>query len=263
MIRPLSFALVGSALFLTASARADLPEVAFGPSFDKLCGELRAATSCDECACSPVTSSIGPETADVPYAVLVKLESKPGAEPVKTRFAVAVGNKDGLKHAGVIHETDSTAENTTYIDVEVKKMQTFDDTCLKCDHEGVGLVHIFDLALKSTRMYQDESYQMFEERGEYGVLMTCFGSPMACYGTALSMSLVTDEPPMAPGDKGKKGKKVTWSRTWKIGGKNKMQVVLGPLTGNGSSTVKGTIDTDPNEFHFGEIPTRTHSVKAK
>lgn len=263
MIRPLSTALLGSTLLLAASARADLPEVAFGPSFEKLCGELRAATSCDECACSALTSSIGPDSAEVPYAVLVKLESKPGSDPVKTRFAVAVGNKDGLKHAGVIHETTSTTENTTYIDVEVKKMQTFDDTCLKCDHEGVGLVHLFDLGLKSIRMYQDESYQMFEEKTEVGALLTCFGSPMACYGTPLSMSVVTDEPPMAPGDKGKKGVKVTWSRTWKIGGKNKMQVVLGPLTGNGAKTAKGIIDTDPNEFHFGEIPTRTHSVKAK
>lgn len=263
MLRPLSAALLSPILFIGMAARADLPEVAFGPSFDKLCGEIRAATSCDDCACSPLTSSIGPDSADVPYAVLVKLESKPGSDPVKTRFTVAVGNKDGLKHAGVIHETDSTGENTTYVDVEVKKMQTFDDTCLRCDHEGVGLVHIFDLVLKSNRMYQDEGYQMHDEKGELGVLLTCFGTPMACYGTPLSMSLVTDQPPMAPGDKGKKGVKVTWSRTWKIGGRNKMQVVLGPLTGNGAKTAKGIIDTDPNDFHFGEIPTRTHSVKAK
>lgn len=264
MFRLLSTALFGSTVLLGTAARADLPEVAFGPTFDALCAEIRTATSCDECTCSPLTSTIGPDSAEVPYAVLVKVESKAGAaEPIKTRFTVALGSKTGLKHAGVIHETDSTTENTTYIDVELKRGQTFDDTCLKCDHEGVGLVHIFDLALKSTRMYQDESYQMHEEKGELGALLTCFGSPMACYGTPLSMSLVTDQPPMAPGDKGKKGVKMSWARTWKIGGHNKMQVVLGKLTGNAASAAKDVVDTAPREFHFGEIPGRAGTVKAK
>ena len=124
-------------------------------------------------------------------------------------------------------------------------------------------MHLFDLNLKSTRAYQDESYQMFEERNELGALLTCFGAPMVCYGTPLALSTVTDQPPMAPGDKGKKGKKESWSRTWKIGGRNKMQVVLGPITGNAAKAAKAVMDTDPKEFHFGEVPSRAHTVRAK
>lgn len=261
MLRALPLSLV--TFLCVAPVRADLPEVAFGAPFEQFCAEARTATTCEDCVCSAVTSTIGPETAAVPYAVLVKLESKPGTDPFKVRYAMGVGDKNGLKFAGVVHETESSTESTTYIEVEVKKGGTFDDTCLTCDHQGVGLVHLFDLVLKSSRMYQDETHQMYDERVELGALLTCFGTPTVCYGTPLGMSMVTDQPPMAPGDKGKKGKKETWSRTWKIGGHNKMQVVLGNLTGNAASAAKKFVDQDPREFHFGEIPTRQNSVRAK
>jgi len=263
MLRLLSATLLAPTLFFGVSARADLPEVAFGPTFDALCGEIRAAAACEDCTCSPVTASFGPDTATTPYLVVVKAESKPGTEPVKTRFTLAAGDKNGLKHVGVIHQTDSTSENTTYVDIEVKKSQTFDDTCLKCDHEGVGQVHLLDVVLKSSRMYQDEDYLMNDEKTELNVLISCFGAPTACYGTGLGMSVVTDILPAAPGDKGKKGVKISSSRTWKMGGRNKMQVVLGPLTGNGAKAAKDALDTDSREFHFAELPTRKATAKVQ
>jgi hypothetical protein len=48
----------------------------------------------------------------------------------------------------------------------------------------------------------------------------------------------------------------------RFGGRNKMQIVLGPFIGDGAKTAKGLIDTDPSECHFGEIPTRTHRITA-
>jgi hypothetical protein len=262
-MRLLPVTALGALWFSLGPARADLPEVAFGPSFDAVCAELKNASDCEDCSCTARTASFADST-ETPYAVLVELKSPDGATPFKYRYAIAAGSSAGLKPAGFIYRREFSGDEAGQCEVEFRKTQSFDDTCLKCDHEGVGPVHIFDLIMKTTRSYQEEdSIQMYDEVVEVGGLVTCFGSPVACYSTPLSMSTVVNEPPMAPGDKGKKGRKKSWSRTWKIGGRDKMEIVLGALQGNAAKDVESFIDEAPRAFNFGDIPTRKSSTRAE
>jgi hypothetical protein len=259
-------AVLGASLMLSAPARADLPEVAFGPVFEALCDDLRKSSDCAGCVCNPITSSSPTDNnnPEIAHGILVKLESKPDSDPFKTRFFVAIGSDKKLRNAGLIHKADATSEFPVYPELEWKKVEQFNDQCLACDHENVGLVHIFDLVIKDVTMFQNEIYESFEKHTTLNLLLTCFGAPEAtCYSTPLGMSERTDRMSMAPGDKGKKGKTESWSRTWKIGGRNKMQVVLGPLTGNLAGAMKKAgLEKDRNEFHFGDIPTRAFTGKA-
>ena len=262
MIRPITLSLL-STFLLVGPARADLPEVAFGPIFERLCADIRTKTSCDDCECTPLTSSIDANHDTSPYAILVRLTSKPGAEVYKERFHLAVGSRTALKDVGAILHTEGSDGNTPAVDVDVHKTDTFDDTCLRCDHEGVGLVHIFDVTLKQSRTGQDEQHDLTEKRSEARALLTCFGAPMECYGMPLGVSKQTDRLSTSPGDKGKKGKKESWSRTWKIGGHNKMQIVFGAPTGNAAKDAKLLFDTESRELHFGEIPHRPTSIRVR
>lgn len=255
-----------SALALLApAARADLPEAAFGPVFERFCDDLKKVADCSDCTCSPITSSsasrdtLGADP-DFAHAILVKLETPAGVSPGKVRFHLAIGSDSRLTNGGEFFRGDFTDEAPRYVDIEVKKAEQVLDVCLKCDHENAGLVHLFDVVLKSNQASQSEDYAFWEEHEHISVLLTCMKETQPnCFGTLLGSSSQRIRPPMAPGDKGEKGKKETTSRTWKLGGRNKLQIVLSPFTGHKAKDINAMVKSEPSSFNFMDLPQRAKS----
>lgn len=253
---------------LSSSARADLPEVAFGPVFDALCSDLKASSECSDCTCTPITQSspdaslLGRQPA-LAHAILVKLENTPvGDTPHRLRYFVALGSDQKLFNGGELERVDSTSESAVYTTLEVEKAIQFDDTCLRCDHEGVGLVHIFDVTLARTSLSTEDG-ATWETQAKTRLLVTCFGQDDAmCYATPLGMTQQKNRPSMDPADKGERGKLESFARGWKIGGRDKMQIVLTPWSGNLAKSLADTsYVTEPREFHFGDVPGRASTMK--
>lgn len=262
-----------AALIIAAPARADLPEVAFGPVFEQLCDDLRKASDCTDCRCQPVTSTPldgvpADADPDLAHAFIVKLESPPPevgpGEPFthKVRFHLAVGSDRRLEPAGLLLGRDSTPENIAYLDVELRRLTRFHDLCLKCDHENAGLVHLLHVTLKEQRLEDRENFEVWELNHDRDVLVACYKKEsLDCFSTPLGETKQENRQPQAPGDKGVKGRKQSWSRTWKIGGRNQMEVVLGPVKGNLAKEAKAALGDDASTFNFTDLPIRKSATK--
>jgi len=250
-------------------ARADLPPVVFSDAFKALCTELRAAADCADCGCDAMTSTsadgIAPGTQpDFAYAVIVRLQSPSdkvtpeSTATFKTRFFIAYGSDAGLKNGGLLHSGDATNDAVSFTDIDVKKSFQFSDICLSCDHQNAGLVHLFDVVLKHTRIDERDNYERWETTTDEHMLVACYRrDDNMCFATRLGVTEQTSRQPQAPGDRPKPGKKQSWSRSWKIGGRAKMQLVLGTITGNKAAEIKKSdIGQDPSAFNFTDLPIR-------
>jgi|GEM_PF-3102152 len=267
-------AVFASTIALATTAHAELPSGVSKDAFATACGELKAAAACDECECEVVTTTDGPtidrETQPViAYAMVVKVSTPAAAvtpgrtAPFISRLYMVVGSASELHNAGLLVNGDSAGGDVVYLELNKVKPSQFNDVCLVCDHENAGLVHVFDLTIEKTAIAEREDYEHWKTVEEMHELVTCFGpAGPQCFATPLGGSTITQREPQAPGDKPKPGKKSSWKRSWKIGGHNKMQVVLGPISGNlAAKTKKDAIGTDGNAFNFTDLPGRTSAKR--
>jgi hypothetical protein len=256
-----ALALFSMSLLGPSMARADLPEVVSSPVFEGVCEALRTSTSCDDCACKPLTSTFGSAESDARHTILVRLDSPTDAAGGKfiSHLAFVVGDETALRPVGVLHSSTSTTEDVRFTEVELNGTQVFNDS----DEEDPSFVHLFDIVIRSTRMREGETFSMLEDISEMGLLVACMGPTFACHALPISTFSVTNTLPSAPGDKGKKGKKTGWSRTWKMGGKGGKFLVLGPLTGAKANEVKPLFDSEPRQLRLSELPQRKHVISAR
>jgi hypothetical protein len=267
-------ALLASIGVSDTNARADVPSGISEEAFTKACGVLKAAASCEECECKAVATTdsgdVDRETwPEMAYALVVKVATPLAnvtperTAPFVARHYMLVGSASKLQNAGLLVNANGAPAETVYVEVKAVKTSQFNDVCLTCDHENAGLVHLFDLVMERTSIVERDSQEQWETVDETRALVACFGRTTPhCFATPLGLRTHTQRQPQAPGDKPKTGKRSTWKRGWKIGGHNKMQVVLGPIRGNlAGKTKKGAIGTDANAFNFADLQLRASAKR--
>ncbi|MCA9515398.1 MAG: hypothetical protein KC635_10675 [Myxococcales bacterium] len=246
-------------LALAPAARADVPAWTDGPVFAATCKTAAAAAGCPSCRCEAVTStsSIGvtSDATDIRDAVVVELRGEAAGKPFR-QVHVFLGDDKQAVDGGVLATFGNLPGPHHGEGYELVSTKQVMDMCPgACDWDAVGLVHLFEV--RETSREGDGSEATVPETTVTS-LIACMEHDKrpGCWYLGLGVS-TQDVTKPAGGGKEKRGKKRSWARTWKIGGKSGAELVLGKVTGNAARDLieRSGLETGKKTLHLGEIPT--------
>jgi hypothetical protein len=208
---------VAPLLFVGSGARADLPDLPLDTLLAKPCGEAKAAAACPECVCEPYTQTYSPDQFDqdeqMMHGLAVHLEGKSTAGAPVKRYVAMFGNPSGFTYAGVL--VDYSGGARAVMTASVRGAERFMDMCPgACEHDPVGIVHIFEVTRTSKSISEDPmSWDTTEAE-----LAVCYEQDKrpTCWSVPLSASNVGSTVPDSPGDKPKVKTKSEWKWKWSI-----------------------------------------------
>lgn len=226
-------ALVVLFVLLGAVAHADIPEVD-ARVLAVPCAAAKALDGCPTCTCRLRTQSspdtgIAPALLTTPIAALIDVEGT-RADGAYAAVHVIMGNGERLEHVGRLAESRqvNAAAGAMYVQLAVTSGRQVFQTCARCEHPAVGLVHPFELTTTLSTM----DGTTFQERVvEETRAVVCFDQDArpVCATIAVRFEERLTEPAMAPGMRTKVLSRAGFQRTWKLGARG--DLVLGAASG--------------------------------
>lgn len=255
----------GAVLSAALPARADVPAWVDGPVFKQQCADLRATLGCPACRCEAVTQtppgSFEITATDYLAGLLVELEGEAASGQPVHQVRAILGHDKQLYDGGAILDLTRLAGPSARAQWHIERSKQLYDMCPgACEHDAVGAIHAFELEVSVVTAKPGHLDTVLEHRARR--LTACFERDKAPVCVTLPLGAVDTEvvTPRAQA-KGKAGagkerrsRKGDWSRTWDMGGKAGMQLIVSVPKGKlpkGSAVAKA-----PRASYFQHLAAR-------